>query len=148
MSGASPMESIVAKYDDVIPIPVIIYNPANNALAFNNTVQTTPGIAPAESETLEFNSPATYNNTIRVGYNGDFPDSVPMISPLDSMSLIFPTIFRVGTIQATDLMIANNGATRLYSGEAGTHINGDITVVSNITNQNLQGQLDFQGAAS
>ena len=64
-----------------------------------------------------------------------------MTSPLDPTSLIFPAINSVGTVQATELMmIANNGATRLYAGEAGTHINGDITVVGNITNTNLEDQ--------
>ena len=88
------MDVIVVSYDDVTPMPVISYNQTNNALVFNNLVQTTSGIASAESKTLEFNSPASCNNTIRVGYNGEFPDSAPMISPLDSTSLIFPTITR------------------------------------------------------
>ena len=110
----------------------------------NNPVQAHEGIASAESETLDFNSPATFNNTIRVGYNGDFPASVPMTSPLDPTSLIFPAINSVGTIQATELVIANDGAARLYAGETGTHVNGDITVVGNITNANLQGQLNLK----
>ena len=67
-----------------------------------------------------------------------------MISPLDSTSLISLTIWTVGALQANELMIANNGATRLYSGEAGTHINGDITAVDNLTNTNLQDQLNLK----
>ena len=102
------------------------------------------GIASAEGETLEFNSPATFNNIIVVGYNGDFPASVPLTSPFDSTSLIFPAINSVGTIQATELMIATDGATRLYAGEAETHIIGDITVVGNIMNINLQDQLKLK----
>ena len=128
----------------MIPIPVIAYNPTNSALVFNNPVQANEGIASAESETLDFNSPATFNHTIRVGYNGDFPDSVPMISPLDATSFIFPAINSAGTVQAIELMIANDGATRLYSGEVGTPINGDITIVGNITNNNLQDQLNLK----
>ena len=128
MSGGSPMDGTLVNYDDVTPIPLLPYDQTNNALVFNNPVQTTLGIASAESETLEFNSPATFN---KVGYNGEFPDSVPVISPLDSAGLILPTINSVGTIQATELMIANNGATRLYSGETGTQKHGDIMVVGN-----------------
>ena len=123
MSGGSPIAGIVFTYDDMPPIPVISYDQTNNALVFNNPVQATLGIASVGRETLEFNSPATFNNTIRVGYTGEFPDYVPTISPLDSTSLIFPTINTVGMIQANELMIANNGATILYSGETGTHIN-------------------------
>ena len=48
MSGGSPMDGILVNYDDVIPIPVIIYNPINNALVFNNAAQTTSGIASTE----------------------------------------------------------------------------------------------------
>ena len=66
------MYGIVVNYDDMTPVPALSYNSTNNALVFNNPVQTTAGIASAESETLEFNSPATFNNTIRVGYNGAF----------------------------------------------------------------------------
>ena len=97
MSGGSQVDGIVS-HDDVMPIPVITYNPTNNALAFNNPVQANEGIASAESATLDFNSPATFNNSIRVGYNGDFPASVPMTSPLDPTSLIFPAINSVGTV--------------------------------------------------
>ena len=130
------MDGLVTSYDDITPIPVISYDQTNNALVFNHPLQTTTGISP--SEALEFDSPATFNNAIRVGYNGDFPASVPMTSPLDPTSLIFTAINSVGTIQATELVIANDGTTRLYAGDAGTHSNGDITVVDNITNTNLQ----------
>jgi len=65
MSGANPMKGIIVNYDDVIPIPVIIYNPTNNALVFNNAVQTTSGIASTEGEILEFNSPAFLNRVYK-----------------------------------------------------------------------------------
>ena len=99
MSGGNPLDGIVVTYDDMTPIPVISYDQTNNALVFDNPVQTTLEVASAESDTLEFNSPATFNSTIRVGYNGKFPDPVPMTSPFDSTSLIFPAINSVGTGQ-------------------------------------------------
>ena len=144
MSEGSQMDGTVVSYDDVTPRPVISYDQTNNASVFNNPAQATKGIASSEIGTLEFNSPATFNNAIWVGYNGDFPDSVPMTSPFDPTSLIFPAINSVGTIQATELMIANDGAMRLYAGEDGTHINGDITVDGNITNTSLQDQLNLK----
>ena len=67
-----------------------------------------------------------------------------MTSPLDPTSPIFPAIKSVGTIQATELAIANDGAARLHAGEAGTHINGDITVDGSTTVTNLQDQLDLK----
>ena len=142
MSGGSQIYGIVVSYGDITPVPVISYNRTNNALVFNNTVQTTAGIASAESETLDFNSPATFNNTIRVGYNGNFPDSVPMTLPFVPTSLIFPATNSGGTIQATELTIAKDADMRLYAGEDGTHISGDITVDGNIANTNLQDQLN------
>ena len=143
ISGGSPNYGVVDSYDGMTPIPIISYNPTNNALVINNPVQANEGIASAESETLDFNSPATFNNTTWVGYNGDFPASVPMTSPPDPTSLIFPAINSVGTIQATELVIANDGAMRSYLGEAGTHTNGNITVDGKITNTNLQDQLNL-----
>ena len=143
MSGGSPHDGVVDSYDDMTPIPVISYNPTNNALVINNPAQANEGIASTVSETLDFNSPATFNNTILVGYNGDFPASVPMALPLDPGSLILPAINSVRTIQATELVIANDGASRLYAGEAGTRINGDI-IVGNITNTHLQDQLNLK----
>ena len=100
MSGGSQIDGIVASYDDITPIPVISYDQTNNALVFNNPAQTTKGIASSETGTLEFNSPATCNNTVRVGYDGEFPGPVPMTSPFDPTSLNFPAVNSVGTIQA------------------------------------------------
>ena len=142
MSEGSHMDGTVVSYDDMTPISVTSYDQTNSALVMNNPVQANEGITSAESETVDFHSPATFNNTMRVGYNGEFADSVPMISPPDSTSLIFPAINSAGAIQATESMIANNGATRLYAGDARTHIIGDITVDGSITNTNLQSQLD------
>ena len=78
MSAGSPVDGAVDSYAGMTPIPAISYNPTNNALVINNPVQANERIASAESETLDFNSQATFNNTIRVGYNGDFPASVLM----------------------------------------------------------------------
>ena len=144
MSEGSQTEGIVVSYDNMTPIPVISYDQTNNALVFNHQLQATKGVASSASETLEFKSLATFNNTIRVGYNGDFDDSVPMTPLFDPTSLIFPAINSVGTIQTTELMIANDGAMRLYAGHDGTHINGDITVDGNITNANLHDQLNLK----
>ena len=140
MLEGSHMDGIVSSYVDMIPIPVVSYDQTNTALVFNHQLQTTEGIASSASETLEFESPATFNNTIRVGYNGELPDSIPMTSPFDSTGLIFPAINSVGTVQASDLMVAKDGVVTLYSGESGTRINGDITVDGNIMNTNPQDQ--------
>ena len=67
------MESIIANYDDVIPIPMIIYNPTNNALVFNNAVQTTSCIASTEGEILEFSSPV-FKQSVQVGLNANLSD--------------------------------------------------------------------------
>ena len=44
MSGGSPNNGVVDSYDGMTPIPVISYNPTNNALVINNPVQTTESI--------------------------------------------------------------------------------------------------------
>ena len=64
MSAGSQMDGIVSSYADMIPIPIISYDQTKNALVFNHQLQTTKGIASSEFETLEFKSPATFNNTI------------------------------------------------------------------------------------
>ena len=53
MSGRNQIDGIVVSYDDMTPIPVISYNPTNNALVFNNPLQTTEGIASSELEPLD-----------------------------------------------------------------------------------------------
>ena len=50
----------------------------------------------------------------------------------------------MGTIQATDLMIANGGVMKLYSDVSGTHVYGDITVDGDVINTNLQNQLNLK----
>ena len=60
------------------------------------------------------------------------------------MSLNIPAINSIGTVQATDLMIAKDGVMKLYSDISGTHVYGDIMVDGNITNNNLQRQLDMK----
>ena len=57
MSGGTRIHGIVDSYDDMTPIPVISYNPTNNALVINNPAQANEGIASTEGETLDFNSP-------------------------------------------------------------------------------------------
>ena len=64
--------------------------------------------------------------------------------PFDPMSLTIPVINSIGTVQATDLMIAKNGVMKLYSDISGTRIDGDITVDGNTTNNNLQDQLNLK----
>ena len=64
--------------------------------------------------------------------------------PSDPMSLNVSSINSIGTIQATDLMIAKDGVMKLCSDISGTHIYGDITVDGSIANNNMQGQLDLK----
>ena len=58
------------------------------------------------------------------------------------MSLNIPAINSIGTVQATDLMIAKDGVMKVFSDGSVTHIYGDITVDGNLTNNNLQEQID------
>ena len=81
---------------------------------------------------------------MQVGFNANLSDFVPMPLPSDPMSLNIPAINSIGTIQATDLMIAKNGVIEFHSDISGTHIYGDITVDGNITNNTLQDQLDLK----
>ena len=81
---------------------------------------------------------------MQVGFNANFSDFVPMPLPSDPMSLTIPAMNSIGMVQATDLMIAKNGVMKLYSDRYGTHIYGDVTVDGNITNNNLQDQLDLK----
>ena len=141
MSGGSQIDGLVTSYDDITPIPVISYDQTNNALVFNNLVQTTLGMASAESETLEFNSPALFKQSLQVGFNANLSDLFPMPLPSDPMSITIPASSSIGTVQATDLMIAKNGVMKLCPDISGTQIYGDITVDGHITNNNLQDQL-------
>ena len=68
-------------YDDMTPIPVISYNPTNNALVFNNPVQADEGIASAENETLEVNPRALFQQSVQVGFNANSSDFFPMPLP-------------------------------------------------------------------
>ena len=144
MSGGSPNDGVVDSYDGMTPIPVISYNPTNNALVINNPVQANEGIASAQSETLEVNPPALFKQSVQVGFNANLSDFFPMPLPSDPMSLNIPAINSIGTVQATDLMIAKNGLMKLYSDISGTHIYDDITFDGNITNNSLQDQLDLK----
>ena len=103
------MHGIVDSYDDMTPIPMISYDQTNNALVFNDPMQTTEGIASSESETLGFNSPTTFKQSVQVGLNANLSDFVPMPLPSDPMSPNIPAINSIGTVQAADLMIANDG---------------------------------------
>ena len=38
MSGDTRIDGVVDSYDDMTPIPVISYNPTNNALVFSNAL--------------------------------------------------------------------------------------------------------------
>ena len=102
MSEGKQLYGVVPNYDDMMPIPVITNNATNNTLVFKYPVQTTAGIASAESETLEFNSPALFKQSVRVGFNANLSVFVPMPLPSDPMSLTIPAISSIGTIPATD----------------------------------------------
>ena len=93
---------------------------------------------------LEFESPALFKESVLVGFNTNSSDLFPLPLPSDPMSLNIPAINSIGTVQATDLMIAKNGVMKLYSDVSGTHIYGDITVDGDITNNNLQEQIDIK----
>ena len=144
MSQENPLDGIVTDFGNMVPIPVIKYKSTNNALIFDNQVQTSSGIASSELVPLSFNSPAVFNNCISAGFNADFSQFVPMPLPSDPMSLNIPAINALGTIQTTDLLIANNGNMSLYADSSGTHFYGNITVDGNITNTDLQNQLNLK----
>ena len=144
MPGGSPMDGIVDSYDDMTPRPVISYDQTNNALAFDNPVQTTEGIASSESETLESNSPTLFKQSVQVEFNANLSDFVPMPLPSDPTSLTVPAINSIGTVQATDLMIAKDCVIKLYPDISEIHIYGVIIVDVNITNNNLQDQLNLK----
>jgi hypothetical protein len=110
MSEELPPQGLVTDYNDMTPIPVIKYNSTNNALIFDNPVQTSSGIASSELAPLSFNSPAVFNNGISAGFNADFSQFVPMPLPSDPMSLNIPAINALGTLQTTDILIAKNGS--------------------------------------
>ena len=105
----SPPQGLVIDYADMTAIPVIQYDSTSNAIIFDNPVQTTGGIASSDQTPLSFNSPAVFNSGISTGVNADFSQFVPMPLPSDPMSLNIPAINSMGTIQATDLMIATGG---------------------------------------
>ena len=137
------MDGIVVSYGGMTPTPAISYDQTNNASAFNNLVQTTAGIASAE-RILEFKSPSLFKQSVQVGFNANVSDFFPMPLPSAPMILNIPAINSIGTVQATDLMIAKDGVMKLYSDIYGTHIYGDIAVDGNITNSSLQVKLDLK----
>ena len=105
-------------------------------------------MASAESETLDFKPPALFKQSVQVGFNANLSDFVPMPLPYDPINLAIPASNSIGTVQATDVMIAKNGLMKLYSDIFGTHIYGDIRLDGNITNNNLQDQLDLKANQS
>ena len=140
----SPPQGFVIDYSDMEPIPVIHYDKNSDALIFDNPVQTSVGLASTELAPLSFNAPAVFNNGISAGLSQHFSQYVPMPLPSDPMSLNIPAINSMGTIQATEWMIANGGVMKLYSDESGTHVFGDITVDGDVINTNLQDQLNLK----
>ena len=64
--------------------------------------------------------------------------------PSDPMSLNIPAINSLGTLQATDILIAKSGSMSLYADSSGTHFYSDITVDGNIINTDLQNQLNLK----
>ena len=140
----SPPQGLVIDYSEMTPIPVIKHNTTSNALVFDNPVQTSSGIASSDQAPLSFNSPAKFNNGITALADGDLSEFVPTPLPSDPTSLNIPAINSMGTLQATDLMIANGGVMKLYSDVSGTHVYGDITVDGDVINTNLQNQLNLK----
>ena len=117
----SPPLGLVIDYSEMTSIPVIKYNNTSNALIFDTPIQTTGGIASSELAPLSFNSPAVFNSGISAGVNAYFSQFVPMPLPSDPMSLNIPAINSLGTLQATDILIAKNGSMSLYADSSGTH---------------------------
>ena len=60
MTEGNQLYGVVSNCDNMIPIPLISNNRANNALVVNNEVQTTLGITSTEGERLELKSPALF----------------------------------------------------------------------------------------
>ena len=73
MSEELPPQGLVTDYNDMSPIPVIKYDSINNALIFDNPVQTSSGIASSELAPLSFNSPAVLIMVFRRGSMLIFP---------------------------------------------------------------------------
>jgi hypothetical protein len=140
----SPPQGLVIDYTEMTAIPVIQYDSSSNAIIFDNPVQTTGGIASSDQTPLSFNSPAVFNSGISAGVNADFSQFVPMPLPSDPMSLNIPAINSMGTLQATDILIAKNGSMSLYVDSSGTRFYSDITVDGNIINTELQNQLNLK----
>ena len=118
-----------------VKMPIITYNAANDSIIFNNPIVPGLGVLATEGN-LTFASPAIFNNSITVGY-ADPTLFIPMPLPSAPFSFSIPAIASAGTIQTTDIMVANEGVMKFYSDASGTHIYGDITVDGNIINTNL-----------
>ena len=127
MTESNQTDGEVLNYDDSLKTPIIEYNNSNNTIVFNNPIETNLGIiASSEDTPATFNSSVIVNGPLSVGL--DFTNFVQMPLPSDPFSLNIPIINSMGTIQTTDLMIANNGVMNLYSNTDGTRIYGNLTV--------------------
>ena len=118
-----------------VKMPIITYNPTTDSIIFNNPIVPANGISSSEGN-LTFASPAIFNDSITVGY-ADPTLFIPMPLPSAPLNFSIPAIASAGTIQTTDIMVANEGVMKFYSDASGTHIYGDITVDGNIINTNL-----------
>ena len=69
---------------------------------------------------------------------------VPMPLPSEPMSLNIPAINALGTLQTTEILIAETGSMSFYADSSGTRFYSDITVDGNIINTDLQNQLNLK----
>ena len=94
---------------------------------FRNPFETNLGIIASSEMTLAtFSSSVVIHGPLPVGL--DFTDFAPMPLPSDPFNLNIPVINSMGTVQTTDLMIANNGVMNLCSNTDGSRIYGIFTV--------------------
>ena len=144
MTEEAPPDGGISTYDDMTPILVVKFKSTNIALFFDNPVKTSSGITSTELAPLSRNSPAEINSGISAGVNADLSEFVPMPLPSNPTSLNVPATYSMGALQAIDLMVANDGVSKLYSDASGTHAYGDITVEGIIINTNIQDPLNLK----
>ena len=57
---------------------------------------------------------------MQIGFNANLSDFLPMPLPYGPTNLNIPAINSIGTVQATDLMVAKGGVMKLYSDISGS----------------------------
>ena len=136
-----PAAGVVADFSQIEKAPIFEYDNNNDAIIFTNPIIPQSGITASANDSLTFSPPVVFDSSISVGFL-DPSQFTPMPLPGDPTNLNIPAIASLGTIQATDLMIANQGVMTFYSNATGTRIYGNITVDGNINNSNLSNQLN------